>query len=59
MAINYYASSPEYGGLENLVRITLDDQSELIAYGDDDKQGLAWADAIHRAVWNQPYVPVK
>lgn len=42
-------------GLQNVVKVVFDDHSELLAYADDEANAVRWADAIHRAVWNQPY----
>lgn len=42
-------------GLQNVVKVTFDDHHELLAYADDETSAVRWADAIHRAVWNQPY----
>lgn len=43
-------------GLENVLTMTFENDQVLLAYADDEKQGLEWADAVSKAVWNQPYV---
>ena len=43
-------------GLENVLVMSFEGEPELMAYADDTAQGLEWADAVSRAVWNQPYV---
>lgn len=43
-------------GLENILVMSFEGEPELMAYADDTAQGLEWADAVSRAVWNQPYI---
>lgn len=43
-------------GVDNVLSLAFEDGNELLAYADDQDQGLEWTDKIHRAVWNQPYV---
>jgi hypothetical protein len=43
-------------GIDNVLNIVFENGTELAAYADDEQQGLNWADAVHRAVWSQPYV---
>lgn len=46
-------------GVEHAIHLIFEDDSEMIAYADSEQQGYAWADAVHQAVWNQPYVSAK
>lgn len=43
-------------GLENVLIMSFEREPQLMVYADDEIQGLEWADAVSRAVWNQPYV---
>lgn len=43
-------------GLQNVIKVIFDDHGEFLAYADDEANAVRWADAIHRAVWNQPYL---
>lgn len=57
VAIQYCSRVPELGGLEHVLKVKLEDQAnEVLMYADNEKAGLQWADAIHQAVWNRPYM---
>ncbi|PJF20122.1 hypothetical protein PSACC_00064 [Paramicrosporidium saccamoebae] len=43
-------------GVENVFRVRFENGHEILAYADNEMQGLEWADKVHRAVWNQPYI---
>ncbi len=50
-----YKQSHEMG-IDSVLIITFENDSQLVAYADDHEEGLAWADAIHQTLWSQPYI---
>lgn len=43
-------------GLESVVRMSFEDEPELLVCADNEADGISWANAVSRAIWNQPYV---
>lgn len=43
------------GGIDYLVKLDLDDGSNICLYADDAEAGHVLANALHFAVWDQPY----
>lgn len=50
--VEYFDNDQSPMAVHQLVRITMEDGNTCMFYADC---GLQWADAIHRAVWNQPF----
>lgn len=42
-------------GLENVVRITFDDMTELLAFADDTQTSLAWVNALYKEIWDKEW----
>lgn len=41
------------GGLENVIRITFEDMTELLAFADDEQRSLAWVNALYKEIWDK------
>lgn len=42
-------------GLENVIRITFDDMTELLAFADDTQTSLAWVNALYKEIWDKEW----